>query len=339
MVSNMKLSRPSATIVRIVIGGALLSSCTGNGNPQHKADTSAGPGRFVTLIGTGPDGGPDSDPGWLEDPVDIVPDINGGLLALTGQFSRVFLIRPNGSKQQLSSLAPAGGTLSMAKQADGSLLIAKQSGTGKLMIRRFESGKSPSDIASVPAAKNPRSVHLVTTGQGDVLLLKDGSFFHQTKSGQYSPLSRFDGIDPKATILAATADGPSLLLALPNKLVWIKDNHAERQVPMAWPLHPQDGASVVPDGAGGAYVSGRSPYVAHISAKGRRGVILLGIGNTPEACGDGRISGPTGDTQERYLGEATALSVTRNELYVADSICHRILAIGLPAREHTGPGR
>lgn len=331
----MKLPRLSATTVSVIIACTLLTACSDDDTNKQRSTHSALPGQFSTLIGTGPSGSPDSNPAWFEDPVDLATMQDGSILALTKEYGRVFSISPNGARAQQFSLTASGDALSMAVQPDGTITAARQTDSG-LTIERAVKGKLPTEFSKLPAAKNPLSVHLVNSPNGEVLLLKDGVLLKATKSQKFQPIQHFDGIDTKTPILAAATDGDSLLTVLPNEIAWIRNNKAVKHLKLNPPVYPEDGAAVVPDGTGGAYLTGRTTYVSHISAQGRRGTILLGIAHTSSACGNGQISGPTGDAQEHPLGEATALGVIHSQLYVADLLCHRILAIGLPAKEYIG---
>lgn len=320
-----------------MIVGTFLASCD-DGKPARPTNRSAPPGRFSTIIGIGPEGSPDSDPDWFEDPIDLATVQGGGLLALTKEYGRVFSVRSDGSRHQEFSL-PNGEALSMAVLPDGTIAIAQKTTAG-LRILEVKKGQSPIEVAKFSVPKDLLSVHLTVSPDGHLLLLKDGWFQKRTDSGKFESLPRVRGVGPKTSALAAVTDGDSLLTVLSNEIVWIRNNRVTRKVKLDSPVYPEDGASVVPDGAGGAYLTGRSSYVSHVSAQGRDGSILLGLpARVPSICGSGQISGPTGDAQQRPLGEATALGVTRSQLYVADPLCHRILAIGLPAKEYFPRGR
>jgi hypothetical protein len=330
---RMKPPRLFTTIVSVMIAGTVLTSCD-DGNSTKRPDRSAAPGRFSTIVGIGPTGGPDSDPDWFEDPIDLATTQDGRILALTKEYGRVISVKPNGTQHQEFSLQNNGEALSMAVQSNGTITVARQTTSG-LTIEQAKKGQPPREVADLSAAKNPLSAHLMTSPDGQLLLLKDGRFLKRAGSGKFQPLPGFEGVGTKTPILAAVTDGDSLLIALPNEIAWIKSNRVTRRVKLDLPVYPEDGAAVAPDGAGGAYLTGRSTYVSHISAQGRDGKILLGMAaRVPSVCNSGPISGPTGDAQERPLGEATALGVTHSQLYVADPLCHRILAIGLPAKEY-----
>jgi hypothetical protein len=333
----MKPPRLFTTIVSVMIAGTIIASCD-DGKGTKRTDRSAAPGRFSTIVGIGPSGGPDSGPDWFEDPIDLATVQDGSILALTKEYGRVFSVKPNGLRHQEFSLPNNGEALSMAVQADGTITIVQKTTSG-LTIEQTEKGQSPREVAKLPAAKNPLSVHLMNSPDGRLLLLKDGRFLERSSSGDFKPLPKFEGVGAKAPVLAAATDGGSLLIVLPNELAWIQQNRVARRVKLDSPVYPEDGAAVAPDGAGGAYLTGRTIYVSHVSAQGRSGDILLGIAHTSSACNTGEISGPTGDAHEHPIGEATALRVTHSQLYVADPLCHRILAIGLPAKEYFMRGR
>jgi hypothetical protein len=333
---RMKPPRLFATIVSVVIAGTVLASCD-DGKPTKRTDRSAAPGRFSTIVGIGPTGGPDSDPDWFEDPIDLATAQDGSILALTKEYGRVISVKPNGSQHQELSLPNNGEALSMAVQSDGIITVVRKTTSG-LTIEQTEKGKPPRVVANLPAAKNPLSVHLITSPNGQLLLLEDGRFLERSASGKFEPLPSFEGVDTKTPVLAAAPDGGSLLTVLPDELAWIQHNKVTRRVKLDSKVYPEDGAAVAPDGSGGAYLTGRTTYVSHISTQGRSGDILVGIAHTSSACDRGQISGPTGDEQVRPLGEATALSVSHTQLYVADPVCHRILAIGLPAKEYFARG-
>jgi hypothetical protein len=329
---RMKPPRLFTTIVSVMIAGTVLASCD-DGKPTKRTDRSAAPGRFSTIVGIGPTGGPDSDPDWFEDPIDLATTQDGSILALTKKYGRVISVKPNGSQRQEFSLSNNGDALSMAVQSNGTITVVRKTTSG-LAIEQAEKGKSPRAVADLPSAKNPLSVHLIISPDGQLLLLKDGRFLERSSSGKFESLPRFEGVDIKTPVLAAATDGDSLLTVLPNELAWIKHNKVTRRVKLDSKVYPEDGAAVAPDGLGGAYLTGRTTYVSHISIRGRSGDVLIGIAHTSSACNRGQISGSTGDEQVRPLGEATALSVSHTQLYVADPLCHRILAIGLPAKEY-----
>jgi hypothetical protein len=330
---HMKPPRLFTTIVSVMIAGTLLTSCDDK-KPTKRTDRSAAPGRFSTIVGTGPTGGPESDPDWFEDPVDLATAQDGSILALTKEYGRVFSLKPDGSRHQEFSLPNKGEALSMAVQSNGTITVAQKVTSG-LTIEEAKKGQPPTEVAKFPVPKDPQSVHLTISPDGHLLLLKDGRILERQRSGKFESLPRVGAISPKRPTLAAVTDGDSLLTVLPNEIVWIRNNKVIKKVSLDSPIYPEDGAAVVPDGAGGAYLTGRSSYVSHISAPGRDGSILLGTpARIASVCGSGRISGPTGDAQQRPLGEATALGVTHSQLYVADPLCHRILAIGLPAKEY-----
>jgi hypothetical protein len=335
---RMKPPRLFTTIVSVTIAGTVLASCDG-GKSTKRADRSAAPGRFSTIVGIGPTGGPDSDPDWFEDPIDLATVQGGSILALTKEFGRVFFVKPDGSRRQEFSLPTTGEALSMAVLSNGTITVVQKTTSG-LTIEEKKKGQPPMEVAKLPASKDPLSVHLTVSPDGHLLLLKDGRLLRRTESGKFEPLPRVRGISPKTPTLAAVTDGDSLLTVLPNEIAWVRDNRVTRKVKLDSPVYPEDGAAVAPDGAGGAYLTGRSSYVSHISAQGRNGSILLGTpARISSICGSGRISGPTGDAQQRPLGEATALGVTHSQLYVADPLCHRIIAIGLPTKEYFPRGR
>jgi hypothetical protein len=334
---RMKPPRLFTTIVSVMIASTVLASCE-DGKSTKRADRSAAPGRFSTIVGIGPEGGPESDPGWFEDPVDLTTVQGGSILALTKEYGRVFSVKPDGSQRQEFSLANNGEALSMAMQSNGIITVVRKTTSG-LIIEQTQKGQSPREVAKLPAAKNPLSVHLIISPDGQLLVLKDGRFLERSSSGKFEPLPSFEGADNKTPVLAAATDGGSLLTVLPNELAWIQHNKVTRRVKLDSAVYPEDGAAVAPDGSGGAYLTGRTTYVSHISAQGRSGDILVGIAHTSSACDRGQISGPTGDEHVRPLGEATALSVTHTQLYVADPVCHRILAIGLPTKEYFAGGR
>jgi hypothetical protein len=329
---RMKPPRLFTTIVSVMIVGTVLASCD-DGKSTKRADRSAEPGRFSTIVGIGPEGGPESDPDWFEDPVDLAT-VQGSILALTKEYGRVFSVKPDGSRRQEFSLPNKGEALSMAVLPDGTITVAQKTTSG-LTIEELKKGQPPMEVAKFPVPKDPLSIHLTVSPDGHLLLLKDGRFLKRTDSGKFESLPRVGGISPKTPALAAVTDGDSLLTVLANEIVWVRNNRVTRKVKLDSPVYPEDGAAVAPDGAGGAYLTGRSSYVSHISAQGRDGSILLGTpARISSICGSGQISGLTGDAQQRPLGEATALGVTHSQLYVADPLCRRILAIGLPAKEY-----
>lgn len=332
----MKFPRVPAATASMIIVTTLLSSCSGSEPKPRKPSHTAPPGQFSTLVGIGPAGSPESDPKWFEDPTDLAMARDGKILALTKEYGRVISISSSGKQSQLFSLTQPGEALSMAMQNDGTITIIQKTGSGRLAIETAQPGSTPTKLAELPSAKNPASVHLVLSPENRVMLLEDGRLLQETKPGRFEKFSDFSGMDKKAPILAASPDGNSLILALSDQIVWTQGHRIEKRIKLKSPLYPEDGAAVAADGSGGVYVTGRSTYVSHISAQGRDGSILLGISRVAAACESGPISGPTGDAQERPLGEASALAVTPRQLYVADPICHRILAIGLPAKEYTG---
>lgn len=336
---RMKPPRLWLTIVSVMTAGTVLTSCHTGKSTKPTDRSAAAPGTFSTLIGIGPEGNPDSDPGWFEDPVDL-KSVNGGkILVLTKEYGRVFSVDVNGQRRQKFSLPGQGEALSLAVESNGTITVAQKVSSGLAIVQAEKDG-SPREVAKLSAATNPRSVHLVYSPDGQLLLLKDGQLLREVGTGKFAPLARFKGIAADTPVLAAATDGNSLLIALPKEIAWTQQDKVTRRVELDHPLYPEDGAAVVPDGTGGAYVTGRGSYVSHISAQGRDGSVLLGNpARVSSICGSGHISGPTGDAQQRPLGEATALSVTPRQLYVADPLCHRILAIGLPVKEYFTHGR
>lgn len=332
----MKPPRLWLTIVSVMTAGTVITSCH-TGKSTKPTDRSAAPGTFSTIIGTGPEGNPDSDPDWFEDPVDVRPVEGGEILALTKEYGRVFSVDVNGRRRQRFSLPDQGEALSMAVEPNGAITVVQKVSSGLAIVQAEKDG-SPRQVAKLSAAKNPRSVHLVTSPDGQLLLLKDGQLLGRTKSGAFEPLPSFKGIPGKAPVLAAVTDGDSLLAVLPTELAWIRGGKVTKQVRLNPPVYPEDGAAVAPDGSGGAYLTGRTIWVSHVSAQGRSGDILIGNAHTSAACDSGPISGPTGDEKPHSLGEASALGIAQHQLYVADPLCHRILAIGLPAKEYVKRG-
>jgi hypothetical protein len=297
---------------------------------------SAPPGHFISVVGTGPDGDPESDPGWFEDPVDLAPAPGGGIFVLTKEYARVFLIHADGSHQQQFSLSTPGEALSMTLQPDGSILVAQRSHkTGNLALWRLQQGRAPDAAGEYPPPKNWDSVHLIRTPDQEVLLLKDGWFFQQEGNGKYEPLQHPHGLSTKNPVLAAAPDGSSLMLLTPTSLIWLQHQKIVRQVRIAG-LDTHDGAAISPDGAGGAFKARYGQSIDHYSKQGHEGYVLLGYGNAP-SCGKGPVFGTTGDGRDQRFGEATALLFTGKQLYFADPQCHRVLAIGLPAKEYANP--
>lgn len=329
----MRLPRLSATILAILAGGTLLSACDGGDHKAAKAILSAPPGRFTSVIGIGPDGDPETKPGWFEDPIDLAPAPGSGILVLTKEYGRVFQIRPDGSHRQLFSLTTPGDALSMAVQSDGTILVAQiDHKTGKLVLWRLLRGQTPERTGEQSPPRNADSVHLVRTPDGKILLLKDGRFLQQSESGKYEPWPYPKGLSAHTNILAAVSDGNSLMLLSPTALVWIRDENVLRRVPIAG-LDAHDGAAISPDGSGGAFKARYGPSIQHYSPQGREGAVLLGYGGIT-GCGSGPISGVSGYAKEQKFDKATALLSVGKQLYFADPDCHRVLVIGLPSKEY-----
>jgi hypothetical protein len=328
----MTASRLRATLLTTVALGTLLSSCN-SGHGQAKAITSAAPGRFTTVIGTGPEGNPDSNSDWFEDPIDLALRPHGGIFVLTKENGRVVSILPNGSHKQDFTLDQPGEALSMAVRADGVVLVAqKVQKTGKLAVWASQPNLPARKIDELPSPRNVESVHLVTTPEGKVLLLRDGQFLEQDSQEKFHSTPTTEILGHHRNVLAAVSDGKSLMLLLPDALIWTEKSITIRRVPVLR-MDSNDGATIAPDGSGGAYKARYGPAVEHYSARGREGSILLGYGGI-SACGSGRPSGPTGDAHEQKFDSATALLRAGTQLFFTDPNCHRVLVIGLPAKEY-----
>lgn len=340
----MKRSKFTAAILIAALGGALVSSCSDSKNPP-KAHLSAPPGRFDTVIGVGPEGDADTTKGWIEDPIDLATAPGGGIYVLTKEFGRIYEISPDGTYRQRFTLRTRGDALSMAVERDGSVLVAQWThnpgaghNDGSLSIQRVRDERPPAEIARFSTPKNVESVHLVTSPDGDVLLLKDGWFLQRDQSGKFQSIARPKGLDPDANVITAARDNGKLMLMLPLKIVWLQGNSVTKQV-LIPEATPADGGAISPDESGSAFITGRGAAIEHVLAGDRRtGSVLLGYGGSPGSCANGEISGATGTGRSQNLGEAAALLVMEKQLYVADPVCHRVLTIGLPAREFAPRG-
>lgn len=325
--------RPCAAVLALLIVQACVTSCSDHDEKKGKTSFTAAPGRFTTVIGTGPDGSPESDSGWFEDPIDLTPGPAGSVLALTKAYGRVFEIRPDGTKSQLLTLPKPGDALSIKAQQDGSILVAQTSDDARKLILWHSTGNGiATEISEQTAPKNPDSTHLVDAPGGKVLLLKDGQLQEQTPNGAFKPIRRPHGLQPDANILAASKDGNSLMVVLPTEFAWIADGRVVRRLQIA-EMDARDGATITPDGSGGAFLARYGPAVDHYSSNGRDGAILLGYGAIA-GCGNGTISGATGDASQQNIGKVTSVLRVGNQVYFADPQCHRVLSIGLPAKEY-----
>jgi WD40 repeat protein len=331
----MTVSRLRIALLALLASSAIVTSC--NDNHKHSSTiTPADPGRFITIIGTGPDGDPDSNSGWFEDPIALAALPHGGFLVLTGENGRVFSVQSNGSYKQEFTLDQPGEALSVAVRSDGSILVAQElETTGRLALWKLQQGQPPQKIDELSKPRNTESVHLVKAPDGEVLLLEDGRFLEGDTRDRYHSTPHTKTLSSHGSVLAAVSDGSKLMLLLPDALVWMQNDKTVHRVPVP-KMDAHDGASISPDGSGGAYKVRYGPAIDHYSAQGREGAVLLGYGGS-SGCGEGRVSGPTGDGHEHNFDRATALLKEGEQLFFADPGCHRILAIGLPTKEFALP--
>lgn len=317
----------------VLLAEACIASCDGDHRKQEKAILSAPPGQFATVIGTGPEGSPESSSGWFEDPIDLTAAPGGGILVLTKTNGRVFVIRPDGSHLQEFSLPVAGDALSIETQPDGTVIVAEiVRQTGKLAIWRRGIGQSANIVEQQSAPNNIDGTHLVRAPDGKVMLLKDGWLQEESASGAFKPMRRPKGMTSDADVLAAATDGDTLMLLLPAEIIWLNNDRVIRRLPIA-EMDAHDGATITSDGSGGAFMARYGPAIEHYSSQGKNGTVLLGYGGIT-GCGKGNISGITGSGRDQNFSKATSLLNMGKQLYFADPECHRVLTIGLPPKEY-----
>jgi hypothetical protein len=330
----MKVVELSTTILTGALVAATVSSCSSGDHKQTRATLSASPGRYATVIGAGPEGSPESGSGWIEDPIDLAIAPEDGIFVLTKTNGRIYTIRHDGSHQQGFSLPSPGDAVSIDTRPDGSLLVAQLTDdAGKLALWRLQRGKTPEKTDEQSAPKNADNVHLVHEPDDNILLLKDGHLQQISAQGTHESMPNPKGLAADSNILAAAADGDSLLLLLPAEFAWVKDNRVIRRLPIA-KMDAHDGATIAPDGSGGAFVARYGPAIDHYSSQGHDGTVLLGYGDIT-GCGKGSVSGPTGNASDQYFSKATSLLSSNGQLYFTDPECHRVLTIGMPAKEYS----
>ncbi|WP_147425302.1 lactonase family protein [Bailinhaonella thermotolerans] len=309
---------------------ASLTACTRTETPQ--TTTKAQPGHYITLAGNGPDGGP----GSIEPPIDLI-EAPGNTILFLGESGTVFRLTPDGRVSQyaggpnLGNPTPPNGPLSIALDANGAVLLAVATSSGVVDLYKLAPGAPPERVASVGKTVNPLSVHLVRTPSDEVWLLKDGWFLQETAPGVFEPVPHPKGLPKSGKVLAAARDGEALLLALSREFVWLQDGKVSRRVHQRGILHETQGASIAPDGKGGAYAANHGAYVDMRLPDGSHGSIMDGhSGRVP--CTTMPSSGITGSGDTANLSKAAQLLRREDQLLVADSGCARILAIGLPTK-------
>ena len=332
---GMTMPRLRVALLALLASSAIVTSC----NDTHKQGNkiaSADPGRFITIIGTGPDGNPDLNPGWFEDPIALATLPKGGFLVLTGENGRVFSVQTNGSYKQGFTLDQPGRALSIGVRSDGSIVVAQElQATGGIALWKLQQGQPPQKIDELPKPRNMESIHLVRDPEGKLLLLDDGRLLEGDTRDRYHSTPYTKALGSHGTVLAAAADDTKLMLLLPDALIWMENDKIARRVPVP-KMDARDGASISPDGSGGAYKARYGPAIDHYSAQGREGAVLLGYGGS-SGCGKGKVSGPTGDGREHNFDRATALLKVEGQLFFTDPGCHRVLAMGLPTKEYALP--